>query len=122
MRDQLEQTMLLNIDWSREIATCDLRYYKWTQWLFLQLFRAGLAYKRLAYVNWDPVDQTVLADELVDNEGRSWRSGAFVEKQLLRQWYFKTSFYSKVNHYLLFMYMYLNFFILCYTNCYFEKN
>ncbi|KAF8566040.1 hypothetical protein P879_02191 [Paragonimus westermani] len=95
MRDQMESTMLLGLDWSRELSTCNEEYYRWTQWLFLKLYQAGLAYHRLAFVNWDPVDHTVLADELVDAEGRSWRSGALVERRLLRQWFFRTTVYSE---------------------------
>ncbi|KAF5398474.1 Leucyl tRNA synthetase, partial [Paragonimus heterotremus] len=95
MRDQMESTMLLGLDWSRELSTCSEEYYRWTQWLFLKLYQAGLAYHRLAFVNWDPVDHTVLADELIDAEGRSWRSGAVVERRLLRQWFFRTTVYSE---------------------------
>ncbi|KAL7061996.1 hypothetical protein AAHC03_01765 [Spirometra sp. Aus1] len=95
MREQLTRDMLLSIDWTRELSTCDPDYYKWTQWLFIKLYKAGLAYRRLAVVNWDPVDQTVLANELVDAEGRSWRSGAMVTKRIMRQWYFRTLAYSK---------------------------
>ncbi|OON23131.1 putative leucine--tRNA ligase, partial [Opisthorchis viverrini] len=95
MREQMESTMLLGLDWSREINTSSADYYRWTQWLFLKLYEAGLAYQRFAFVNWDPVDQTVLADELIDAEGRSWRSGAVVERRPLRQWYFRTTVYSK---------------------------
>jgi leucyl-tRNA synthetase len=84
MREQLKQ-LGLSIDWEREVATCSPDYYKWTQWIFLQFFQAGLAYQREAAVNWDPIDQTVLANEQVDGQGRSWRSGAIVEKKLLRQ-------------------------------------
>ncbi|MGB6296663.1 MAG: class I tRNA ligase family protein, partial [Rivularia sp. (in: cyanobacteria)] len=88
MRLQLKR-LGLSIDWDCEVATCSPDYYKWTQWIFLQFFQAGLAYQKEAAVNWDPVDQTVLANEQVDNEGRSWRSGAIVERKLLRQWFFK---------------------------------
>lgn len=98
MREQMKSTMLLSLDWTRELSTCNSDYYKWTQWIFLKLFKAGLAYKRFAYVNWDPVDQTVLADELVDVQGRSWRSGAVVVKKPFCQWYFRTSVYSQVSN------------------------
>jgi len=84
----------LSIDWSRELTTCHSDYYRWTQWLFLQFLDAGLAYRREATVNWDPVDQTVLANEQVDSEGRSWRSGARVEKRQLRQWFLKITAYA----------------------------
>jgi leucyl-tRNA synthetase len=93
MRDQL-QRLGLSYDWEREITTCAPDYYKWTQWLFLQFFKAGLAYQKEAPVNWDPVDQTVLANEQVDAEGRSWRSGARVEKRLLKQWFLKITAYA----------------------------
>jgi leucyl-tRNA synthetase len=94
MKAQLEP-LGLSIDWSREIATCSPTYYKWTQWIFLQFFQAGLAYQKEAAVNWDPVDQTVLANEQVDSEGRSWRSGAKVERKLLRQWFLKITDYAE---------------------------
>ncbi|MGL5939427.1 MAG: leucine--tRNA ligase [Waterburya sp.] len=94
MRDQLKQ-LGLSIDWNREVATCSPDYYKWTQWLFLQFLDAGLAYQKEAAVNWDPIDQTVLANEQVDNEGRSWRSGAIVERKLLKQWFFKITDYAE---------------------------
>jgi leucyl-tRNA synthetase len=93
MREQLKQ-LGLSIDWEREVATCSPDYYKWTQWIFLQFFQAGLAYQREAAVNWDPIDQTVLANEQVDGQGRSWRSGAIVEKKLLRQWFLKITDYA----------------------------
>ena len=80
MRQQLDQ-LGLSINWERELATCHSDYYRWTQWLFLQFLDAGLAYQKDATVNWDPVDQTVLANEQVDGDGRSWRSGAIVEKR-----------------------------------------
>jgi leucyl-tRNA synthetase len=93
MRAQL-QRLGLSIDWSREVATCHSDYYRWTQWLFLELLKAGLAYQKEATVNWDPVDQTVLANEQVDSEGRSWRSGALVQKRKLRQWFLKITAYA----------------------------
>ena len=88
MRQQLKRLGLF-IDWDTELATCSPDYYKWTQWIFLQFLQAGLAYQKEAAVNWDPIDQTVIANEQVDNEGRSWRSGAIVERKLLRQWFFQ---------------------------------
>ena len=94
MREQLKQ-LGLSIDWEREVATCSPDYYKWTQWLFLQFLDAGLAYQKEAAVNWDPIDRTVLANEQVDNEGRSWRSGAIVERKLLKQWFFKITDYAE---------------------------
>uniref|UniRef100_A0AAQ5YDC3 leucine--tRNA ligase n=1 Tax=Amphiprion ocellaris TaxID=80972 RepID=A0AAQ5YDC3_AMPOC len=79
----------------KKLTTCLPDYYKWTQYLFIKLFEAGLAYQKEAVVNWDPVDQTVLADEQVDENGRSWRSGAQVEQKLLTQWFIKTTNYAK---------------------------
>ena len=93
MRQQLSQ-LGLSIDWSRELATCHADYYRWTQWLFLQFLEAGLAYQKDATVNWDPIDQTVLANEQVDGDGRSWRSGALVEKRKLRQWFLRITAYA----------------------------
>uniref|UniRef100_A0A3B5MPZ9 leucine--tRNA ligase n=1 Tax=Xiphophorus couchianus TaxID=32473 RepID=A0A3B5MPZ9_9TELE len=95
MREQLD-SLGLCFNWDREITTCLPDYYKWTQYLFIKLFEAGLAYQKEAVVNWDPVDQTVLADEQVDESGRSWRSGALVEQKLLTQWFIKTTNYAKV--------------------------
>lgn len=94
MRYQLQQ-LGFSIDWNREVATCSPNYYRWTQWLFLQFFKAGLAYQKEAAVNWDPIDQTVLANEQVDSEGRSWRSGAIVERKMLRQWFLKITDYAE---------------------------
>ncbi len=94
MREQLNQ-LGLSIDWEREVATCHADYYRWTQWLFLQFLEPGLAYQKDATVNWDPIDQTVLANEQVDGEGRSWRSGALVEKRKLRQWFLKITDYAQ---------------------------
>ncbi|MEL6553977.1 MAG: leucine--tRNA ligase [Cyanobacteria bacterium J06621_11] len=94
MRSQL-QALGLSYDWNREVATCLPNYYRWTQWIFLQFFESGLAYQKEAAVNWDPIDQTVLANEQVDSEGRSWRSGAKVKRKLLRQWFFKITDYAE---------------------------
>ncbi|HEY6022529.1 MAG TPA: class I tRNA ligase family protein, partial [Candidatus Paceibacterota bacterium] len=79
----------LSYDWSREIGAHTPEYYKWTQWFFLFLYKNGLAYKKKALVNWDPVDQTVLANEQVLPDGTAERSGAKVEKKELEQWFFK---------------------------------
>lgn len=92
MRKQLN-TLGLSIDWGREFATCDPSYYRWEQWLFLQLYKKGLVYKKLATVNWDPVDHTVLANEQVV-DGRGWRSGAIVEKRDVPMFYFKITDYA----------------------------
>ncbi|MFP7760658.1 leucine--tRNA ligase [Marisediminicola sp. LYQ134] len=83
-----------SVDWDREIATSDPEYYKWNQWLFLKLYEKGLAYRKESWVNWDPVDQTVLANEQVLADGTSDRSGAVVEKKKLTQWYFKITDYA----------------------------
>ncbi|WP_309235660.1 leucine--tRNA ligase [Planktothrix sp. FACHB-1365] len=93
MREQL-QKLGFSIDWEKEVTTCSPEYYRWTQWIFLQFYKCGLAYQKEAAVNWDPIDQTVLANEQVDNEGRSWRSGAIVEQKLLRQWFLKITDYA----------------------------
>jgi len=85
----------LSFDWDREINTCDPDFYKWTQYLFLKLYENGLVYRKKDVVNWDPVDQTVLANEQIDENGRCWRSGALVEKKLLTQWFIKTSKFMK---------------------------
>ena len=81
------------IDWSREINTSDPEYYKWTQWCFLQLFKKGLAYQKESYQWWCPVDQTVLANEQVEN-GHCWRCGHEVEKKKMKQWFFKITEYA----------------------------
>ncbi len=83
----------MGYDWDREINSSDPGYYKWTQWIFLLLFKRGLAYRQNAPVNWDPVDKTVLANEEVVN-GRGWRSGALVEKKNIPQWYLKITAYA----------------------------
>src|SRR6476646_3556469 len=93
MRGQLK-SMGLSLDWSRELATCDLDYYHQQQKLFLDLLKAGLVDRKKRKVNWDPVDQTVLANEQVI-DGRGWRSGALVEQRELTQWFFKISDYSE---------------------------
>ena len=93
MKNQLLQ-MGLSLDWDREIATCHPDYYKHEQKFFIDMFNAGLAYKKEAEVNWDPIDKTVLANEQVI-DGRGWRSGAIVEKKNLSQWFLKISKYSE---------------------------
>nr|XP_027204368.1 uncharacterized protein LOC113798081 [Dermatophagoides pteronyssinus] len=75
-------------------STSDPSYYRWTQWLFTELFKSGLAYQGISQVNWDPIDCTVLADEQVDSEGKSWRSGALVEKRFHKQWFIKTNAFA----------------------------
>jgi leucyl-tRNA synthetase len=92
MREQIKE-LGFAIDWDREIATCDPSYYKWEQWLFLQMYKKGLAYKKMATVNWDPVDQTVLANEQVI-DGRGWRSGALIERKQISQWFLKITAYA----------------------------
>ena len=93
MRQQLK-SLGFGYDWSREIATCDPDYYRWEQWLFTRLYRKGLVYKKTATVNWDPVDQTVLANEQVI-DGRGWRSGAPVERREIPQWFLKITDYAQ---------------------------
>ena len=93
MKKQL-QKLDLDLDWERELATCNEDYYKYQQELFIDLFKAGLAYKKDALVNWDPVDQTVLANEQVI-DGKGWRTGAIVEKKNLSQWFFKITNYAE---------------------------
>ena len=85
----------ISIDWSRELATHDPRYYRWTQWIFLQLFGAGLAYRKEAAVKWCPKDQTVLANEQVDGDGRCERCGALVEIRQLEQWFLRITDYAE---------------------------
>ncbi|KAH0627247.1 hypothetical protein JD844_002755 [Phrynosoma platyrhinos] len=94
MKEQLD-ALGLSFSWDREVTTCSPDYYKWTQYIFIKLYEAGLVYQNEAVVNWDPVDQTVLANEQVDENGCSWRSGAKVEKKYLTQWFIKTSAYAK---------------------------
>ena len=92
MQGQLRQ-LGFGYDWDREVTTCDPAYYRWEQWLFTRLFDKGIAYKRNAEVNWDPVDKTVLANEQVI-EGRGWRSGALVERREIPQWFLKITDYA----------------------------
>uniref|UniRef100_A0A2P2I6A3 leucine--tRNA ligase n=2 Tax=Hirondellea gigas TaxID=1518452 RepID=A0A2P2I6A3_9CRUS len=94
MKEQFKE-LGCSFDWWREVSTCEPQYYRWTQELFLRMYRAGLAYKKEAFVNWDPVDETVLANEQVDQQGRAWRSGAVVEQKLLNQWYIRSTRFSK---------------------------
>ena len=83
----------LSIDWDREISTCDQEYYKHQQEFFIEMFEKGLVKKKETYVNWDPIDKTVLANEQVI-DGKGWRSGAIVERKKLNQWFFKISKFS----------------------------
>jgi leucyl-tRNA synthetase len=92
MKGQM-QAMGLAIDWSREVATCDPSYYKWNQWLFLKMLEKGIAYRKTQVVNWDPVDQTVLANEQVI-DGRGWRTGALVEKREIPGYYLNITAYA----------------------------
>src|SRR5690554_5940252 len=92
MRAQL-QRLGFAYDWSRELTTCDPEYYRWEQWLFTRLVKKGLAYKKTAMVNWDPVDQTVLANEQVI-DGCGWRSGAPVERREIPQWFIRITDYA----------------------------
>lgn len=92
MKTQLK-SLGLAVDWQRELATCKPKYYRWEQWLFTELFKKGLIYKKTATVNWDPVDQTVLANEQVI-DGRGWRSGAVVEKRDIPQYFMKITAYA----------------------------
>ncbi|MBF2754741.1 MAG: leucine--tRNA ligase [Gammaproteobacteria bacterium AqS3] len=92
MRAQLRR-LGFAYDWRRELATCDQDYYRWEQWMFLQMHRRGLVYRREAQVNWDPVEETVLANEQVI-EGRGWRSGALVERRTMAQWFVRITDYA----------------------------
>jgi leucyl-tRNA synthetase len=92
MEQQLKR-LGFGYDWSRELATCKPEYYKWEQWLFTELYRKDMVYRRNAVVNWDPVDQTVLANEQVI-DGRGWRSGALVERREIPQWFIKITAYA----------------------------
>ena len=93
MRNQLKQ-LGFGFDWSRELTTCKPDYYKWEQWFFTRLYEKGLVYKKMSTVNWDPIDQTVLANEQVI-DGRGWRSGALVERKEIPQWFIKITDYAE---------------------------
>ena len=93
MKGQLK-ALGFGIDWSRELATCDADYYRWNQWLFLRMLERGIAYKTTGIVNWDPVDQTVLANEQVI-DGRGWRTGAPIEKREIPMYYFRITRYAE---------------------------
>ena len=93
MRGQLKR-LGFSYDWDRELATCQPDYYKWEQWFFTKLYERGLVYKKESEVNWDPIDQTVLANEQVI-DGRGWRSGALVEKKKIPQWFIKITDYAE---------------------------
>ena len=93
MKNQLK-SLGFGYDWDRELATCKKDYYRWEQWFFTQLYEKGLVYKKNATVNWDPVDQTVLANEQVI-DGRGWRSGAIVERKEIPQWFIKITDYAE---------------------------
>src|SRR5690606_9125341 len=93
MRSQLKK-LAFGFDWSRKITTGKPDYYKWGQWFFARLYEKGLVYKKMATVNWDPVDQTVLANEQVI-DGRGWRSGALVERKEIPQWFIKITDYAE---------------------------
>ncbi|MDC0535955.1 class I tRNA ligase family protein, partial [Francisellaceae bacterium] len=93
MKEQLK-SLGFAYDWDRELATCSPKYYKWEQWFFIQLYNKGIVYRKKSVVNWDPVDQTVLANEQVI-DGRGWRSGALVEKKEIPQWFVKITDYAE---------------------------
>ncbi|NND89641.1 MAG: leucine--tRNA ligase [Granulosicoccus sp.] len=94
MREQL-QKLGIAYDWTRELATCTPEYYRWEQWFFTQLVKKGLAYRKMAVVNWDPVEGTVLANEQVDSNGCGWRSGAKVERREIPQWFLRITQYAE---------------------------
>lgn len=97
MKEQLNR-MAFDFDWEREVTTCHPDYYVHTQRLFVKFFQAGLAYRKDAIVNWDPIDSTVLANEQVDANGRSWRSGALIEKRPMKQWFLDIRRFADVSH------------------------
>ena len=92
MREQFDM-MGLHFHWNHELRTCDPDYYKWQQWLFIQMYKKGIAYRKKSTVNWDPIDQTVLANEQVI-DGKGWRSGAVVERKEIDQWFLKITEYA----------------------------
>ena len=93
MKNQLKQ-LGFGYDWNRELATCKPDYYRWEQWFFARLYEKGLVYKKMSTVNWDPIDQTVLANEQVV-DGRGWRSGALVEQKKIPQWFIRITDYAE---------------------------
>ena len=93
MKAQLKR-LGFGYDWSRELTTCHPQYYRWEQWFFTRLMKSGLAYREKSVVNWDPVEQTVLANEQVDSTGRGWRSGALVQKREIPQWFIRITAYA----------------------------
>src|SRR5688500_15837340 len=93
MRNQMKQ-LGFAYDWSREVTTCKPDYYRWEQWFFIRLYENGLVYKKSTQVNWDPIDQTVLANEQVI-DGRGWRSGALVERKEIPQWFLKITDFAQ---------------------------
>ncbi len=97
MKGQLKR-MGFGYDWDRELATCKPDYYRWEQWLLTRMAEKGQMYKRMAEVNWDPVEHTVLANEQVDSEGRGWRSGALVERREIPHWFLKITDYAQELH------------------------
>jgi len=93
MKNQL-QALGFGLDWGRELATCDPEYYRWNQWMFLRMRERGIAYKKTGIVNWDPVDQTVLANEQVI-DGHGWRTGALIEKREIPMYYLRITAYAE---------------------------
>ncbi len=110
MRLQLD-ALGLAFDWAQAVDTSSPDYYTWTQWLFLRLHARGLAYQKESLVHWDPIDETVLANEQVDEQGRSWRSGAVVEKKTMCQWYTPSSLAIPFSLYYFFQHYFSFFFV-----------
>jgi leucyl-tRNA synthetase len=94
MKVQLKR-LGLSYDWDIDLATCKPDYFRWNQWLFIQMYKKGLVYRKKGWVNWDPVDNTVLANEQVI-DGKGWRSGAVVEKREIVQWYLKITDFAEI--------------------------